>query len=187
MRLGELIHEYREAHDLSQRQFADMCKLSNGYVSMLERGVNPNTGKPITPTIPQLKKLADGMGTTIAEIIEKVDDMPIDITPATDEAKASGMSLNRFIIMLQLKHPLVFEAIKRICAPIEWASRAIAEPTDPNLVGDFPIAILLDEERQLLEKYRQLDSRGQAAVLNVLDHEYNALTGEKAHSSAKEA
>ena len=87
MRLGELIHEYREAHDLSQRQFADMCKLSNGYVSMLERGVNPNTGKPITPTIPQLKKLADGMGTTIAEIIEKVDDMPIDLIVTSEEAK----------------------------------------------------------------------------------------------------
>lgn len=87
MRLGELIHEYREAHDLSQRQFADMCKLSNGYVSMLERGVNPNTGNPITPTIPQLKKLADGMGTTIAAIIEKVDDMPIDLISTSEETK----------------------------------------------------------------------------------------------------
>lgn len=87
MRLGELICEYRESHDLSQRQFADICKLSNGYISMLERGVNPNTGRPITPTIPQLKKLADGMGTTIAEIIEKVDDMPVDLILTGEETK----------------------------------------------------------------------------------------------------
>ena len=87
MKLGELIYEYRYMHGLSQRQFADICKLSNGYVSMLERGVNPNTGKPITPTIPQLKKLADGMGTTIAEIIEKVDDMPVDLILTSEETK----------------------------------------------------------------------------------------------------
>lgn len=79
MKLGDLIREYRDSHDLSQRQFADICKMSNGYVSMLERGMNPNTGKPITPTIPQLKKLADGMGITIAEIIDRVEDMPVDL------------------------------------------------------------------------------------------------------------
>ena len=80
MKLGDLIAEYRVSHDLSQRQFADRCGLSNGYISMLERGVNPKTQKPITPTIPQLKKLADGMAMTISEILEKVDDMPIDLT-----------------------------------------------------------------------------------------------------------
>ena len=80
MKLGDLIAEYRVSHDLSQRQFADRCGLSNGYISMLERGINPKTQKPITPTIPQLKKLADGMAMTISEILEKVDDMPIDLT-----------------------------------------------------------------------------------------------------------
>lgn len=80
MKLGELIVEYRASHRISQRQFADMCGLSNGYISMLERGMNPKTQKPITPTIPQLKKLADGMAMTISDILEKVDDMPIDLT-----------------------------------------------------------------------------------------------------------
>ena len=80
MKLGDLIREYRECHDLSQRQFADCCGLSNGYISMLERGVNPNTQRPITPTIPQLKKLAAGMNMTMAEMIDKVDDMPVELT-----------------------------------------------------------------------------------------------------------
>ena len=80
MKLGELIIEYRTSHNISQRQFADICDLSNGYISMLERGINPKTQKPITPTIPQLKKLADGMAMTISEILEKVDDMPIDLS-----------------------------------------------------------------------------------------------------------
>lgn len=79
MKLGDLIREYRESHQLSQRQFAEICGLSNGYISMLERGINPNTQKPITPTIPQLKKIATGLHMTIADMLERVDDMPVDL------------------------------------------------------------------------------------------------------------
>lgn len=79
MILGDLIRDYRDSHGLSQRQFANQCDLSNGYISILEKGINPSTGKPVTPTLPQLKKLADGMGITLSELFEKADDMPIDI------------------------------------------------------------------------------------------------------------
>lgn len=78
MKLGDLIRSYRESHDMSQRQFALRCDLSNGYISILEKGINPNTQRPVTPTIPQLKKLADGMSMTLSELFENVDDMPID-------------------------------------------------------------------------------------------------------------
>ena len=78
MKLGDLIRSYRDSHDLSQRQFALRCDLSNGYISILEKGINPNTQRPVTPTIPQLKKLADGMGISLSELFEQVDDMPID-------------------------------------------------------------------------------------------------------------
>lgn len=80
MKLGELIRDYRDRQCLSQRQLAEKCDLSNGYISILEKGVNPNTGKPVTPTIPQLKKLASGMNMTMMEMLELVDDMPIDVT-----------------------------------------------------------------------------------------------------------
>lgn len=79
MKLRDLIKNYRDSHDLSQRQFASQCNLSNGYISILEKGVNPKTGKPVTPTILQLKKLADGMAMTLNELFEKVDDMPISL------------------------------------------------------------------------------------------------------------
>lgn len=42
-------------------------------------------------------------------------------------------------------------------------------------------------EIDLIRKFRCLDNRGQAAVLNVLNHEYDSLPGEKAGSPAKEA
>lgn len=79
MNLGNLIIEYRNNHDLSQRQFANLCGLSNGYISILEKGINPNTGKPVTPTLPQYQKLASGMGLSLSELFEQIDDMPVDI------------------------------------------------------------------------------------------------------------
>lgn len=80
MKLGDLIARYRSDHSMSQRQFANICGLSNGYVSMLEKGKNPATNKPVTPTIPQLKKIAAGMGMTLMDLLDQVDDMPIDIS-----------------------------------------------------------------------------------------------------------
>lgn len=144
MKLGDLIQEYRDAHELSQRQFASQCDLSNGYISILEKGTNPSTGKPVTPTLPQLQKLANGMGMTLSELFEKVDDMPIDI----------GINIS---LTPESNDPA---------------------PADGNL--SF-------EEFTLIQKYRCLDERGKAAVLNVLEHEYNSLPGETAVSTAKEA
>ena len=79
MTFGNYIREYRKKNKLSQREFALKCNLSNGYISMLERGLNPNTKEPITPSLIQLKKLADGMGVTVNDILTEVDDMPVDI------------------------------------------------------------------------------------------------------------
>lgn len=79
MKLGDLIRNYRDTHDLSQRQFALACDLSNGYISILEKGINPATGKAVTPTLPQLKKLATGMHITLSELLEQVDDMPVEL------------------------------------------------------------------------------------------------------------
>ena len=79
MKLGDLIREYREKQNISQRQFADRCGLSNGYISMIEKGVNPNTGKPIIPTLPQLNKIAKGLNLSVMEMFEAVEDMPVDI------------------------------------------------------------------------------------------------------------
>lgn len=46
---------------------------------------------------------------------------------------------------------------------------------------------LSKEEHELLCKFRCLDDRGKSAVLNVLNHEYESLPGEKASPTPKEA
>ena len=43
------------------------------------------------------------------------------------------------------------------------------------------------EDEELLRKFHCLDERGKSAVLNVLNHEYESLPGEKARSAPKEA
>lgn len=78
MKLGELIQEYRQKKDMSQRQFAIACSLSNGYIAMLERGgINPKTNQPIVPTITALKKIANGMGISLSDLLSKADDMQV--------------------------------------------------------------------------------------------------------------
>lgn len=95
MTLSDLVQEYRREHGLSQRQFASACGLSNGYISMLERNVNPKTGQPVTPSLPALKKIADGMGISLTDLFTRTDDIPVDLlTGALDETtpapKAEG-------------------------------------------------------------------------------------------------
>lgn len=77
MTVGDLIVEYRHAHNLSQRQFANKCGLSNGYISMIEKGRNPNTKEPLTPTLPVLRKIAIGLGVSLDTLLSQADDIPI--------------------------------------------------------------------------------------------------------------
>ena len=92
MTLSNLVQEYRRAHGLSQRQFAAECGLSNGYISMLEKNLNPKTGQPLTPSLPALKKIADGMGMSLGDMLMAVDDMPVDLLSNVVDDHANEMS-----------------------------------------------------------------------------------------------
>lgn len=94
MTLKELIVRYRKEHNLSQRQFAVACDLSNGYISMIEREVNPQTGEKIVPTLIALKKLATGMNISLADLLVQVDDMPVDIMAEIKSAPKIESGLN---------------------------------------------------------------------------------------------
>ena len=83
MTLGEYIKAYREEHGESQRSFAIRCGLSNTNISFLERGINPNTGRPIAPDVLTLQKLAKAMGVSVQDIISSTDSFLIDLTPET--------------------------------------------------------------------------------------------------------
>lgn len=91
MTLSDFVKEYRKEHDLSQRQFAAICGLSNGYISMLERNLNPKTGLPLTPSLPALKKISTAMGMSLGDLLTAVDDMPIDLLSDISEDCANEL------------------------------------------------------------------------------------------------
>ena len=90
--LSDFVKEYRKERDLSQRQFAAICGLSNGYISMLERNLNPKTGLPLTPSLPALKKISTAMGMSLGDLLTAVDDMPIDLLSDISEDCANELS-----------------------------------------------------------------------------------------------
>lgn len=80
MKLSEIVRNYRLENDLSQREFAKRCNLSNSYISFIENECNPKTGRPMVPTIEQYKKMADGMNITVQRLFEMLDvDSPVKL------------------------------------------------------------------------------------------------------------
>lgn len=77
--LRELIAQYRASNNLSQRAFAAKCDVTNGYISMLENGKNPATGKPVVPSLTKLSKIAEGMEMNLQQLLQLADDMEVDI------------------------------------------------------------------------------------------------------------
>lgn len=85
MKLSEIVLNYRTAHALSQRQFAAKCKgLTNGYISMIESGINPNNNKPLMPSLAKLKLLAQAMDLTLDELLNMMDDSSVSLQADAD-------------------------------------------------------------------------------------------------------
>lgn len=70
MDLKQIIKNYREHHSLTMDELSVKCDLSKGYISMLEKGVNPRNNKPIVPTLTTLKKLSIGLSMELDELMQ---------------------------------------------------------------------------------------------------------------------
>lgn len=85
MNIKEYVYNYRKEHGLSMQAFGDMCGLSRAYISILEKGINPTTGKAFVPTIDTLKKIADVTSTDLDSLLKMLDDsqsVMVNISPA---------------------------------------------------------------------------------------------------------
>lgn len=70
MELRTIIKQYREEHNLSQREFAERCdNITHGYISMIENNLNKGTGKPPRPSVEKLTSIAHGMGIELDELM----------------------------------------------------------------------------------------------------------------------
>lgn len=139
MTLSEMIVAYRVEHGLSQRSFADVCGVSNGYISMLEKGRNPKTNEPIVPRLSYLQKIASGMGVSLNALLAAADDMDVDIS--------------RRVVAGEEKHE---------SALIEQSFPAKEEPA--TVEGDG----LSPEEKDVVRLFRAVDSATKAAMLQLL-------------------
>ena len=88
MTLGEYIKSYRASHSIGQREFAQMCGISAGYVSMLENNRNPKSGRPLSPRIELYQQVAAATGIGLDELIAIVDDN-ITVTPRKEQSTAA--------------------------------------------------------------------------------------------------
>lgn len=85
MELKTFINSYRTEHNLTMEQFAKSASLSKGYISMLEKGYNPQTGKKIIPSISALNNIAIAAGTDLDHLLKIIDDIEVSLdSPAQD-------------------------------------------------------------------------------------------------------
>ncbi len=103
MKLSCVLTDYRDRLQISQRELARRCGLSNSYISFIENEFNPRTGKPIVPTLEQYQKIAYGMNMSVQELFEKLDDdSPVQLpshddvySPSTTEARILSKGVDR--------------------------------------------------------------------------------------------
>ena len=101
MKLSELIIDYRQKMNISQREFSRKCDLSNTYISFIENEKNPKTGRPLIPNLEQYKKLADGMDISVQRLFELLDDdAPVDLGASSSEPVPDDQPKNDDIRLL---------------------------------------------------------------------------------------
>ena len=83
MKLGEWIKSYRLKNDMTMQDMANVCGFSKAYISMLEKGINPSTNKPVSPTIQAFEKIAKATGQDVDSLLRILDDeQPITVKPS---------------------------------------------------------------------------------------------------------
>ena len=123
MKLGEVVKQYRIKNDLSQRQFAKMCGISNGYISMLEEGKNPKTGEAIVPSLAMFKKLSSAMGITVNELMLQSDESEVSLASPTVEIETSDLTQGE-IALLKALDKLTEDEVRQV---IEFAEFLISK------------------------------------------------------------
>ena len=79
MELKTFINSFRKKNDLTMEEFAKLASLSKGYISMLERGYNPQTGKKIIPSISALNNIAKATETDLDYLLKVLDDIEFSL------------------------------------------------------------------------------------------------------------
>lgn len=75
MKLGDKIKQFRLEKKLTMQQLADLSGKSKGYISMLEKGINPQTQKPIEPSLEAIQSIAKSLNVDLEDLISDTEDV----------------------------------------------------------------------------------------------------------------
>lgn len=98
-RLGEFLKACRNEKDLSLRQMEALTGISRTYLGNLEKGIDPRTGKEISPTIPTLEKLASGLNRQLNELLILASDE--SMVQSAGRCNRSGFPANQESLILE--------------------------------------------------------------------------------------
>ena len=141
MKLSQVLKEYRENNDISQRELGCRCGLSNSLISLIEMGVNPQTGKAMSPDLETYRKLAYGMQMSLQQLFERLgDDAMVNLSGDPRNSLDVGAA---------------------------WYAAKIKQE---GLDGYFDTYIS-HEERKILKAYKSADTGTKNAVKKLLDIE----------------
>lgn len=147
MTLGEFIRKYCDEHGMSLQQFAENANMSKAYVSMIVRGKNPSTGKPVSPTLESYENIAAAAGTTLYDLLQITEkDIPTSFHTVTEAPKIKAPNRYKDIV----------EAI-------------IARLAETN-ADEILKAVLSQDELHLIRSYRAAEEYARKVALQTLEN-----------------
>ena len=69
-KLGEFLTSERKKRDLSLRDFADELGISHTYLQNLEKGSDPRTGNPVSPTVEKKELISKSLDVSLDFLIK---------------------------------------------------------------------------------------------------------------------
>ena len=175
--IGRRLKKARLDAKLTQKEVADKLGITYQAISNYERGTN----RVDTDTLSRLCKI---YGIAISDLLS-TPAWTSEMFDAYRSAK-SDSERERYLKLWGTPAELIDEVNNR-----REPDPNPLTPEDEMVLYRFHRGeLMLDLTRaeiDLIRKYRRLDDRGKSAVLNVLNHEYESLPGEKASPAPKEA
>jgi transcriptional regulator with XRE-family HTH domain len=83
--LGEIITNYMNENNLSQRDFAKLAHISHTYVSKLQTGIDPRSGKLIEPTLEVVEKIAKALNMPLEVLLKELGKISMETNNHIDQ------------------------------------------------------------------------------------------------------
>lgn len=174
--IGELVKEYRHKQNLSMQAFGKMCDLSRAYISILEKGINPKTGRTFTPTIDTLEKIAQAMNITKIELLEIIDVDELDLNNNNSSNNfyqplylRIGTNIKKFRKkhhLTQKEFSLIADVSDKAISTWETGNKLPRIQAIEKIAKHFnvPKSVILDGEHTALHEELSIDSK----IINIL-------------------